>query len=578
MRTVRVAMAQINPVVGDLKGNKEKILGFTERAKKLNADILTFPELVITGYPPEDLLLKPHFIKDNQSILNEIAKEINKIAVVIGFADSDENGNVYNAAGLIYNRELRGVYRKILLPNYGVFDEKRYFESGSEYLIFVLNGTTFGINICEDIWFVDGPTKIQTRTGRAEIILNISSSPYCAGRGIKREEMLKERATQNKVIVCYNNLVGGQDELIFDGQGVICDSNGNVIARGEAFNEDLIVLDLNPEEVFTERLNDPDFYQEPEIEDFSIKRIILSEVKRSEPKPLLPTKEVKRMGQTEEIYNALVLGVYDYINKNGFQEAVIGLSGGIDSALVAAIAVDALGKENVICVSMPSVYSSDATQADAMTLANNLGVKFITIPINSIYQSYIGALSSQFEGLKENITEENIQARVRGNILMALSNKYGWLVLSTGNKSETSVGYATLYGDMAGGLAVIKDVPKTRVYELANYRNAIEGVYLIPEATLKREPTAELRPNQKDTDTLPPYSILDQILEGYIEEDKSFDEILKMGYERELVEKVISMIDRNEYKRRQSPPGIKITPKAFGKDRRIPITNRYRDY
>lgn len=578
MRTVRVAMAQINPVVGDLKGNKEKILGFTERAKKLNVDILTFPELAITGYPPEDLLLKPHFIKDNQSILNEIAKEINKIAVVIGFADSDENDNVYNAAGLIYNRELRGIYRKILLPNYGVFDERRYFESGSEYLIFVLNGTTFGINICEDIWFVDGPAKIQAKTGRAEIILNISSSPYYAGKGIKREEMLKERAAQNKVIVCYNNLVGGQDELIFDGQGVICDSNGNIIARGEAFNEDLIVLDLNPEEVFTERLNDPDFYQEPEIEDFSIKRIILSEVKRSEPKPLLPIKEVKRMGQTEEIYNALVLGVYDYINKNGFREAVIGLSGGIDSALVAAIAVDALGKENVICVSMPSACSSDATQADAMTLANNLGVKFITIPINNIYQSYIGTLSSQFEGLKENIAEENIQARVRGNILMALSNKYGWLVLSTGNKSETSVGYTTLYGDMAGGLAVIKDVPKTRVYELANYRNAIEGVYLIPEATLKREPTAELRLNQKDTDTLPPYSILDPILEGYIEEDKSFDEILKMGYERELVEKVISMIDRNEYKRRQSPPGIKITPKAFGKDRRIPITNRYRNY
>ncbi|MBI4744342.1 MAG: NAD+ synthase [Actinobacteria bacterium] len=578
MRTIRVAMAQINPVVGDLKGNKEKILDFVGRAKKLNVDILTFPELAITGYPPEDLLLKPHFVRDNQEILSEIVKEVNKIAVIIGFVDSDENGDLYNAAALVHNRELRGIYRKILLPNYGVFDEKRYFKSGPHHLIFVLNGTTFGINICEDIWFADGPAKAQVKKGRAEIILNISSSPYHAGKGIKREEMLKERAVQNKAIICYNNLVGGQDELIFDGQGLIFDNKGNVVARGEAFKEDLIVADLNPEEVFTERLTDSDFYQEAEIDDLSIKKVVLSEIKSSGPKPLLPVKEVRRMGRTEEIYNALILGVRDYIGKNGFKKTVIGLSGGIDSALVAVIAVDALGRENVVCVSMPSVYSSTETQYDAKVLADNLGVEFITIPINDIYKGYIETLKIQFKGLKENIAEENIQARIRGNILMALSNKYGWLVLSTGNKSEMSVGYATLYGDMAGGLAVIKDVPKTYVYELANYRNATQGSYLIPESILKREPSAELKPDQKDTDTLPPYSVLDPILESYIEEDKSFDDILRMGYEKEIIEKVISMVDRSEYKRRQSPPGIKITPKAFGKDRRIPITNRYRDY
>ncbi|MFQ5866526.1 MAG: NAD+ synthase [bacterium] len=555
-KVLRIGLAQINCTVGDLKGNVQKICQFIEEAKSMGINIVTFPELAITGYPPEDLLLKPKFIEDNLEKLKELIKSVNDIVAVVGFVDRQEK-DIYNACAIIYNGEIKEIYRKMLLPNYGVFDEKRYFKSGINPLVFKFGEFVLGVNICEDIWYQDGPIRSQVLSG-AKLILNISASPYHAGKIKEREEIICNQAKDNGVFIAYTNLVGGQDELVFDGQSMVVDSNGKVIATVEAFKEDLLIVDLDI----------PTSRAEP------AKRVIMiTDEVLSKNRTPLPKKETKPLEPIVEIYQALILGLKDYVTKNGFQKAVIGLSGGIDSSVVATLAVDALGKENVIGVFMPSRYSSQESGIDARQLAQNLGIKLINISIEQIYKIYLMILEPHFLGLERDVTEENLQARIRGNILMALSNKFGWLVLTTGNKSEMSTGYATLYGDMAGGFAVIKDVPKTLVYKLARYRNSLGLV--IPEHVLTKEPSAELKPEQKDRDTLPTYETLDPILKAYIEEDKDLNEIISLGFDKETTYKVLTMVDKSEYKRRQSPPGIKITPKAFGKDRRMPITNRF---
>ncbi|RLE11986.1 NAD+ synthase, partial [Candidatus Aerophobetes bacterium] len=541
MRKVRVALSQINPTVGDLKGNAEKILHFVKEAKKVKADIVTFPELSVCGYPPEDLLLKKRFVKDNLKTLEFIAGNISGIIAVIGFVGEDKEGNIYNSAAIIKDRKIKGVYNKIELPNYGGFDEKRYFKQGNKILVFVVGKIAFGVNICEDIWKKNGVAKIQKDRG-AKIIINISSSPYHTGKAKLREKLLMERTEETKAYICYNNLVGGQDELVFDGASLILSPEGKEIARGKQFEEDLVIADL--------KVNSESEFKSKEY-DYIIELGNLEDIEL----PVLKIKKPKRLTPLEEIYKALTLGTRDYVRKNGFEKVVIGLSGGIDSSLTAVIACDALGKENVVGISMPSRYSSEGTRKDAKILAQNLGIKFIEIPIDKIFNSYLESLREKFQGLSPDITEENIQARIRGNILMALSNKFGYLVLTTGNKSEVSCGYCTLYGDMAGGFNVLKDVFKTLVYKLANFRNRKEKNNLILESIIKRPPTAELRPDQKDQDVLPPYSILDEILKKYVEEGKSYTEIaVENKFDPQLIKKVIKMVDRNEYKRRQAPP------------------------
>jgi len=556
-QVLRIALAQINCTVGDLESNFKKIKDYIQKAEEFGTDIIAFPELALTGYPPEDLLLKPKFIDDNLENLKELVKVVNNIVVIVGFVDK-KGKDIYNAATIIYQKKIMGVYHKTLLPNYGVFDEKRYFRAGDELGVFGFGQCIFGVNICEDIWHKDGPIRLQAKTG-ARLIFNINASPYYTGKIKEREKITQAQAKSNRAFIAYTNLVGGQDELIFDGQSMVVDNKGKIIARAGAFKEDLLVRDLD-------------------IPASSIKtsRRIITITKEipHKNKIWLSRKEAKPLEPVAEIYQALLLGLKDYVSKNGFQKVVIGLSGGIDSSLVATLAADALGKDNVIGIFMPSRYSSSESETDARLLAQNLGIKFITISIEQIYKIYLMVLESPFFGLERDITEENLQARIRGNILMAFSNKFGWLVLTTGNKSEMSTGYATLYGDMAGGFAVIKDVPKTLVYKLAKYRNSLRSV--IPERVLTKEPTAELKPNQKDRDTLPAYETLDPILKAYIEEDKDLKEITHLGFDSETVKRVLAMVDTSEYKRRQSPPGIKITPKAFGRDRRMPITNRYR--
>lgn len=576
MRTLRIAMAQINTTVGDLEGNTKKILQYIEQARNLGVDLITFPELAITGYPPEDLLLMPQFVNENLDYLKEIIKATSGICVIVGFVDKKDD--LYNAAAIINNGTLAGVYHKIYLPNYGVFDENRYFQGGNEIPVFNLGETAIGLNICEDMWYPEGPTTTQTLKGGAELIVNISASPYHAEKGNSRKRMLATRAADNIVIVAFNNLVGGQDELIFDGGSMILDQKGDLLCQGKQFEEDFIVTDLNLDAVFLQRIHDPRRRKEkfvPSDHEDNLKKIDLKMAK-TQKKPALPKRDIEDVSRLEEVYRALVLGVSDYVKKNGFKKVVLGLSGGIDSSLAAAIAADALGRENVIGVAMPSPYTSSESQEDAENLASNFKIKFKSIPIVDAIKAYERMLSSEFQGITPDVTEENLQARIRANILMALSNKFGWLVLTTGNKSESSVGYCTLYGDMAGGFGVIKDVPKTLVYELARYRNSIEETEVIPRRVLIKPPSAELRPEQKDTDSLPPYSILDPILQAYVEEDKSLEEILSMGFEEEIVKEVIRLVNRNEYKRRQSPPGIKITPRGLGKDRRLPISNKYR--
>jgi len=576
---IRIGLAQINASVGDLDGNTKKILRFVQDADKLGVDIVAFPELAITGYPPEDLLLKPGFVDDNLESLRLIAKKTSSldIAIITGFIDRSDD--IYNSAALISKGKIAGIYHKNYLPNYGVFDEKRYFKSGNECPLFIIAGVSVGINVCEDIWYPDGPCMNQALAG-AQLIININSSPYHRGKRQFRERMVSTRASDNTVFIAYTNMVGGQDELVFDGHSMIFSPSGELIARGKQFEEDLVVKDIDLRSVELARLHDPrrraKIFSRQAVSQISA--IEIPDTKGKKKKPKLLQTSVDPLDSVAEVYNALLLGTRDYVKKNRFKEVVIGLSGGIDSALVAAIAVDALGRENVTGVFMPSQYTMPESGEDVNQLVKNLGIKLITIPINNIFKTYLGTLSEPFAGRRPDVTEENLQARIRGNIIMALSNKFGWLVLTTGNKSEMSVGYATLYGDMAGGFAVIKDVPKTLVYELSGYRNHTKEKSLrpIPERILVKEPTAELKPGQKDSDTLPPYDILDSILHAYVEEDRSFREIVDAGFDEVTVKKVISMVDGSEYKRRQAPPGIKITPRAFGKDWRLPITNRYK--
>lgn len=579
MRKIRIGLCQINTTVGDIEGNTNKIISYINKAKKMGAEIVAFPEMAVTGYPPEDLLLMPKFIEANIKAINKIAKATSSITAIVGFVHKEDD--IFNSAALLHNGKLVEVYSKNYLPNYGVFDEFRYFQSGKKNFIFTLKSIPIGLSICEDLWYPGKPIRTQTIIGGAELIINISSSPYHIGKPSLREKIISTRASDNIAIIAYCNLVGGQDELVFDGGSMICNQKGELIARAKQFEEDLLLADLNMEEVFRIRLHDPRIRREKTsiIEDNNLRRIELSPLDYKKVKTYkLPKRDIKPLEQLSEIYTALTLGTRDYVLKNGFKKVVIGLSGGIDSALTAMIARDALGKDGVIGVAMPSQYSSKESLEDAELLAKNLGIKFLTVPIIDIFQSYLKTLSPFFKGLKPNVTEENIQARIRGNILMALSNKFGWLVLTTGNKSETSVGYCTLYGDMAGGFAVLKDVPKTLVYKLTEYRNNKEGEEIIPKRSFTKPPSAELKPNQKDEDTLPPYPILDPIIQAYVEEDRGLEEIKKMGFNENIIREVIKMVDKNEYKRRQSPPGIKITQRALGKDRRLPVTNKFRNF
>ena len=542
--TIRLALAQINCKVGDISSNAAKIAVYIRKAQAAGADIVSFPELSITGYPPEDLLFKAHFIERNLRALKDVARATQDIVAVVGFVDR-RGRDIYNAAAVIHKGKVLGVYHKMLLPNYGVFDEMRYFKFGKEPMVFRARGTVFGVSICEDAWYANGPIRAQAKAG-AKIIIAINSSPYHIGKIRERERIICRNAKKNKVAVSYVNLVGGQDELVFDGRSMVVNVNGRIVARAKAFEEDLLISDISRGQKNKKSVSAASGRVEPLLEN------------------------------AQEVYTALVLGLKDYMAKNGFKKAVIGLSGGIDSALVAALAADALGKDNVVGVFMPSHYSSQGSADDAKAVAAKLGIRYDVVSIDQLFKLYTMTLSSLFEGREKNIAEENLQARIRGNILMALSNKFGWLVLTTGNKSEMSTGYATLYGDMAGGFAAIKDVPKTLVYKLAKYRNSIFRV--IPEGVITKEPTAELKPGQKDSDTLPVYARLDPILKAYVEDDRDIKRMISMGCNKEDVFRVVAMVDKSEYKRRQSPPGIRITPRAFGKDRRMPITNGYKEY
>jgi NAD+ synthase (glutamine-hydrolysing) len=578
MRHLRVAMAQINSTVGDFKGNADKILRDIEAARSKGADIVTFPELAICGYPPEDLLFKPQFIKANLDSLQKIALAAKDITVITGFVD--EAVDIYNAAAIINDGKIAGIYHKIFLPNYGVFDENRYFHEGSDCPIFIIGGIGIGVTICEDIWYEVGPATVQANAG-AEVIINISASPYHAGKGISREKMVATRAADNVAIFCYNNCIGGQDELVFDGHSVIIDERGNVIARGKQFEEDLILADLDVESIFRVRLHDPRQRKEELLGEklrLNQSRTVISETPFADKRPWLPKQLADTLDSVSEVYRALVVGTRDYVQKSGFSKVLVGLSGGIDSALVTAIAVEALGAENVVGVSMPSRYSTEGSKSDAEKLADNLKFKLLRIPIEKIYQSYLDTLAEPCAGTSPDATEENIQARIRGNLLMALSNKFGWLVLTTGNKSEYATGYTTLYGDMAGGFAVIKDVPKTMVYKVGRCINKTAGRELIPESVFTKPPSAELRPNQKDTDSLPPYEILDPILTAYVEDDKSVEQIVELGFDKPTAQRTAKMVDRSEYKRRQAPPGVKITARAFGRDRRLPLVNHFKEW
>jgi NAD+ synthase (glutamine-hydrolysing) len=571
---MRIALAQINPAVGDFGGNKKLILNYIREAEKFECDLIAFPELAITGYPPEDLIYKKSFIDENLSTLEEIAKTTEKIIALVGFIDRDDS--LYNAMAVLSDGKIVGKYYKMHLPNYGVFDEERYFKSGETPMVCSLEKVNIGVNICEDIWTAEGPAKIQVFAGDAHLIINISASPFHAGKAIERERMLITRAVDYSSYVCYVNMVGAQDELVFDGRSLIIDDQGKIVARGKAFEEDLVVADIDIESTISRRVKNVLWQKEREklaraqFGHLSLPDIIIKKKRKEIHSVIHPQKE-----KEEEIYSALVLGVRDYVKKNNFRKVLIGLSGGIDSSLTACIAVDALGKESVVGVSMPSVFTSRETKEDAEKIAKNLGIEFYEIPIKKIHQAFLKELDGIFKNTKPGIAEENIQARIRGTILMTISNKFGWLVLTTGNKSEVSTGYCTLYGDTAGGFAPLKDVAKTEVYALAEYRNKLQGEKLIPESIIRRPPTAELKPNQKDQDTLPPYEILDKIIEGYVEKDLTYEELIRSGLNKQYINKAVEMIVRSEYKRRQSPPGVKITHKSFGKDRRYPITNKF---
>jgi NAD+ synthase (glutamine-hydrolysing) len=574
---LRVALAQINPTVGDIDANAGKIAERIAEARDQGAALVVFPELALSGYPPEDLLLKTSFLDRAASALGELAAQTRGIVALVGFPERAED--VYNAAAVLADGEVAAVYRKMYLPNYGVFDEQRYFQSGAEAGIFELNGIPIGLSVCEDIWEPGPPAMTEALAG-AQVIVNLSASPYRVGYGHGRERMLVQRAVDNLAAVVFVNTVGGQDELVFDGHSLAVDQDGRILARCPQFEESLTLCTIDPREVTSARLRDTRHRA-------NVRRQRRATPVAEPPVVHLASLEVAGGGQTvggaiadllgpeEEVYTALRTGLRDYVEKNGFEHVVLGLSGGIDSALVALVAGDALGPERVTCVSMPSPYSSDGTRSDAQVIAENLGVDYREIGIGAAMESYDEMLKDAFAGRDADIAEENIQARIRGNLVMALSNKFGWLVLATGNKSELSVGYATLYGDMAGGFAVIKDVFKGWVYRLVRWRNEQEDRELVPASVLERPPSAELRYEQLDQDSLPPYDVLDAILTGYVEEDLDAVELVRRGLPAEDVERVIAMVDRAEYKRRQAPPGIKISTKAFGRDRRLPITNRF---
>ena len=574
MKMLRVGLAQINSTVGDFEGNVRKITDSLERARRLGVALVAFPELAITGYPPEDLLFKPAFIEANVRALDAVARASQGMTAVVGFVDRRDD--IFNAAAVLHDGAVAGIYHKRYLPNYGVFDENRYFQAGTETPVFARGDVTFAVNICEDLWYPTGPTTVQALAG-AELVITINSSPYHAGKGRDRERMVATRAADDVVCLAYVNMAGGQDELVFDGGSLLVNEHGDFVARGQQFQEDLVVADLDLDGVFRARLRDSRRRKEKLGAEDHVARVILPTMAAVSPPPLPERPEITPLSPVDEIFRALVLGTHDYVRKNGFKHVVIGLSGGIDSSLVAGIAVEALGRENVTGVTMPSPYSSTGTRRDARRLAKNLGIEFFSLPIGGLLRSFKRTLARPFKGLKEDVTEENLQARIRGNLLMALSNKFGWLVLTTGNKSEYGVGYTTLYGDMAGGFAVIKDVPKTLVYEVARHVNARGGRAVIPESVFERAPSAELRPDQRDQDTLPPYPELDAILEAYVQNDRGVNDMVAQGFDRETVQKTVAMVDRNEYKRRQGPIGVKITPRAFGRDWRLPIVNRFRE-
>jgi len=569
---MRLALAQMNTVVGDLDGNRERIVARLEEAREAGAELVLFPELAVTGYPPEDLLLRPGFLRAAAKTLDSIAAETKGIAALVGAPHLDRD--LFNACAVCVDGEVKAMYRKQFLPNYGVFDEDRYFQAGRELVLLRCGETLVGPTVCEDIW-QPGPPATDLALAGAHIVANISASPFHLGKGVEREEMLATRARDNSCWIAFVNAVGAQDELIFDGHSLVLDEQGRIVARGPAFEEALLVIDVDSTTAVGRRLRDA-------------RRRALARARRELPNPPvveIPTRPSDRsvqpvqaplLDELEQMRLALELGLRDYVEKNGFHEVVLGVSGGIDSALVAALAAEALGPDRVVCVSMPSRYSSKGTQSDAKRVAEALGARLIEIPIEPIVETVGAALAQPFEGTEVGVAEENVQARIRGLLVMALSNKFGWLPLATGNKSELSVGYATLYGDMAGGFALLKDMYKTDVYRLARHLNERAGRKLIPQSVIDRAPSAELRADQLDEDSLPPYPQLDKVLEAYVELDESREELTTDGFDEDVVDRAVGMIDRAEYKRRQAPPGVKLRPKAFGRDRRVPITNRWR--
>ena len=568
---MRIALAQVNPTVGDLAGNTELVVEWIERARKADADIVCFPELVITGYPPEDLVLKPSFVRDNLAQLDLVARASRGIAVVVGFVDRD--GDLFNAAAFIHDGEIKAVYHKVFLPNYGVFDEKRYFVPGHRAPIVRLDGVPIGISVCEDCWFPAGPMAWEAEHG-AHLLININGSPYHYGKRAPREAMVGGRAAAYGAFVAWVNTVGGQDELVFDGNSVVFDPHGRQVAHAESFAEDLLVCDIDPEQpvhISPEELRHE--AQGAERLELQVEELTCTSPPRSQARSRIDNRLATPLEGAAEIYAAVVLGTRDYMRKQGFDKVVIGMSGGIDSALTAAIACDALGAQNVIGVRMPSRHTSNESLDDAVLVAENLGMQIMDFAIEPPHRGFEEILAPAFKGTTQGVAEENLQPRIRSTILHALSNKFGYIVLSTGNKSELATGYGTLYGDIAGGYSVLKDITKTTVYELCRYRNTIGRA--IPERVITKPPSAELKPGQKDTDSLPPYDALDPILIGYIEADLSPEELVAAGHDPKTVARVIQLVDRSEYKRRQAPPGVKITPRAFGRDRRMPIVNRY---
>ena len=570
---IRVALCQASLPVGDIDGNVERVRDRIGAAHERGADVVIFPELSISGYPPEDLLLKPSFAERARVAVHALAADIEDLVVLVGFPFL--SGDLYNAAAVLADGKVAAVYCKRYLPNYAVFDEQRYFANGDRAVVLDLGGSRIGVTVCEDLWHPGGPGQWAAIEGGAELIVNLSASPYHRMKGTEREQMFATRAVDYSCFVAFCNAVGGQDELVFDGHSVIVDPAGDVVARGKQFEEDLVVADLDLRRASRQRLHDPRWRQRLATETDRVTLVTLARSAREPRDPVPPQAPLPLLEPEAEVYQALVLGTSDYFRKNGFRHAVLGLSGGIDSALALVVATDAVGPDAVTAVSLPSRYTAEVNREDAAQLARTLGVKLLEIPIPELVTGYEAALADLFAGTEPNVAEENLQARIRGNIVMALSNKFSWLVFTTGNKSEMSVGYATLYGDMAGGFSILKDVLKTWVYRLARWRNRDGEV--IPPRIIDKAPSAELREDQLDTDSLPPYDVLDGILEAYVEQDRAPSEIEALGFDAPLVRRIVDMVDRAEYKRRQAPPGVRISTRAFGKDRRLPITNQYRD-